>query len=78
MIGSSFFSFLTVLVYLTLKEKRNIHGLTVVSYASSMFFMYIFLGLAHLIRYYGSDEVLKSTPCVAIGNTFASMYFNIS
>lgn len=67
MIASSFFSLMTVVVYLTLEEKRNIHGLTVVSYATSMFFMYVFLGLAHLLRYYGSDNVLKSRACVIIG-----------
>jgi hypothetical protein len=69
MITSSFFSLLTVLTYLVLKEKRNIHGWTVISYATSMFFMYVFLGGAHLIRYYWSNDVLKTKACVTIGKT---------
>ncbi|ODM96967.1 G-protein coupled receptor Mth2 [Orchesella cincta] len=76
MITSSLFALLTVLVYIALKEKHNIHGWTIASYAFSMFLMYIFLGLAHLIRYYGSDEVLKTASCVTVG--IASHLFSMS
>lgn len=76
MITSSIFSLLTVVVYCILKEKQNIHGWTIASYALSIFFMYIFLGLAHLIRYYRSDDVLKTTSCVAVG--IASHLFSLA
>lgn len=76
MLTSSFFSLLTVLVYLN-KEKQNLNGWAVLSYALSMFFMYVSLGLAHLIRYYGSDDVLKTDTCVIIGTFINSSEYLI-
>lgn len=50
MLSSSLFLLLIIVVYGLLWQQQNIHGWTVVGHTTSMFFTYIFVGLAHIMR----------------------------
>ena len=69
MISSSIFLLLTFIVYLLLWNQHGLHGWTTLGHSSSMFFMYIFLGTAHILQVQTTNglAVLKTMECVAVG-----------
>ncbi|ODM89681.1 G-protein coupled receptor Mth2 [Orchesella cincta] len=67
MLLSSIFLLLTILTYIALWERQSVHGWTIVSHTVSLFFMYIFLGIAHIIGVTYGHEYLGSPGCIGIG-----------
>jgi hypothetical protein len=54
-----------VIVYFLLFSKQNIHGWTTMSHSATVFFMFVFLGIAHLTK--DSEEIHDSLGCKFIG-----------
>lgn|SRR3989442_125093 len=66
---SSLFLLLTVVVHVMLLDKQHLHGLTVLSHSISMFFMYIFFAIAHIVSIYPEWKGVKprSGFCLSVG-----------
>ncbi|CAL8095353.1 unnamed protein product [Orchesella dallaii] len=67
MLVSSVFLLLTILTYIALWERQSVHGWTIVSHTVSLFLMYIFLGIAHIVGVTHGHEFLGSPGCIGIG-----------
>ncbi|CAL8093003.1 unnamed protein product [Orchesella dallaii] len=64
---TSVFPLITSVVYLLLWKRQNVHGWTICCTSASLFFMYIFQGIAHLLGVLLEEAVLNTFICQLIG-----------
>lgn len=72
LIVASAFLLVTILVYILLWEKQNVHGFTSLAYFASMFGMYIFTALRRLdyLMFFQNE---MGYGCFAIGNSLNTL-----
>lgn len=77
MLIGSFFLLLTIVIFLLIWEKHNIHAWTIFAFVCSMFMMFIFLAVSHLTSSSGDYNLSGTNRCKSIGKCFcAESYFN--
>lgn len=70
LVSSSMFLLSTFIVYAMLWNQHSVHGWTTLCHSSSMFFMYLFLGIVHLSRLSPDETLMKNEAqrmCELIG-----------
>ncbi len=65
-ITTSVFALVTVIAYLLLFDKQNVHGWTTMSHSASVFCFFVLLGAAHLSKE-ESEEIHGTPGCKFIG-----------
>lgn len=74
---SSLFLLLTAVIHVMLLDKQHLHGLTVLCHSISMFFMYIFCAIAHIVSIYPEwkGKEPRSGFCLSVGKFSMQLQF---
>jgi hypothetical protein len=66
----SIFPLLTSIVYFLLWSRQTVHGWTIAATTGSLFFMYVFQGLALIMSGMHGRRITGTVGCIIIGNVF--------
>ncbi|CAG7716750.1 unnamed protein product [Allacma fusca] len=74
---SSIFALLTVIVYVALWDKQNIHGWTVVGFSVSMFFCLVTTAFGHGVGLFQEHDLISSGSILCVLNGFSVTSTNL-